>query len=290
MDWVGQAVREQQTGQAEFWQVLADNIPQLAWVADPSGWIYWYNRRWYEFTGTTLADMEGWGWKALHHPDEVERVVESFSAAIKSGEPWEDVFPLRGGNGEYRQFLSRANPIRDPSGRITHWFGTNTDVTEQLETERKLRRSEERYRSLFKSIDEGFCLVELIDDETGKAVDYRFVETNPAFAAQSGLHEVAGKTIRQIAPEYENLWVKNYAKVAETGEPLRFVGFAGALNRWFDVYAFRFGDASERQVAVCCSAMCPRKRTARRRCGRARRAQGWPPGRSRRSTRPLRSD
>jgi PAS domain S-box-containing protein len=128
---------------AQF-QQLADNISQLAWMTDPEGWIYWYNRRWYEYTGTTLLEMQGWGWKAVHHPDHVRRVEEKFRAHIATGEPWEDTFPLRGANGEYRWFLSRAFPLRGPDGRIVRWFGTNTDVTEHLEAEQALREADRR--------------------------------------------------------------------------------------------------------------------------------------------------
>ena len=113
--------------------MMADNISQLAWIADASGSIFWYNRRWFEFTGTTLDEMKGWGWKAVHHEDHIDRVTERFVAAITSGEPWEDTFPLRGTDGGYRWFLSRARPIRDETGRVEFWFGTNTDITEQRE-------------------------------------------------------------------------------------------------------------------------------------------------------------
>ena len=129
--------------EAQF-RTLADSIPQLAWMTDADGWIFWYNQRWYDYTGTTLEEMQGWGWRSVHHPDEVERVVARFSAALKSGEAWEDTFPLRGADGRYRSFLSRALPIRDDRGRIVRWFGTNTDITEQLATERELRDSRQR--------------------------------------------------------------------------------------------------------------------------------------------------
>ena len=119
----------------EQFRTMADSLPQLAWMADPQGWIYWYNRRWYEYTGTKLEEMEGWGWRKVHHPDHVARVVERIQQAWTSGEPWEDVFPLRGADGEYRWFLSRAVPIRDADGRIKCWFGTNTDITEQRKIE-----------------------------------------------------------------------------------------------------------------------------------------------------------
>ncbi len=113
-------------------RTLADSIPQLAWMADATGSIFWYNRRWFEYTGTTLQAMEGWGWKAVHHPGHVERVTARYREHIEAGQPWEDTFPLRSASGEYRWFLSRALPILDPDGRVTRWFGTNTDVTDQL--------------------------------------------------------------------------------------------------------------------------------------------------------------
>ncbi|MFC3231134.1 PAS domain S-box protein [Marinibaculum pumilum] len=125
-------------GERRF-RTLADNISQFAWMADPQGWIFWYNRRWYDYTGTTLEDMEGWGWRKVHHPDHVDRVVARIQHSWDTGEPWEDTFPLRGADGRYRWFLSRALPIRDGGGRIVRWFGTNTDVTEQREREEQVR-------------------------------------------------------------------------------------------------------------------------------------------------------
>ena len=124
----------------ERFRTLANNISQLAWMADSSGWIFWYNKRWFDYTGTTLEEMEGWGWRKVHHPDHVDRVVEKISQCFETGEFWEDTFPLRGKDGNYRWFLSRAVPIRDDDGRVVRWFGTNTDVTEELETQRELER------------------------------------------------------------------------------------------------------------------------------------------------------
>ncbi|MEQ8765484.1 MAG: PAS domain S-box protein [Planctomycetota bacterium] len=122
----------------ERFRTLSDNIPQLAWMAQGDGWIFWYNQRWFEYTGTTLEQMKGWGWRSVHHPDHVDRVVEKVSHHFATGEVWEDTFPIRGADGEFRWFLSRAIPIRDEEGKVVRWFGTNTDVTEQLEAERRL--------------------------------------------------------------------------------------------------------------------------------------------------------
>ncbi|MGE3277658.1 MAG: ATP-binding protein [Vicinamibacterales bacterium] len=126
--------------QARF-RDLADNIAQLAWMANGDGWIFWYNKRWHDYTGTTLAEMEGWGWRAVHHPDHVDRVVAKIGHAFQTGEVWEDTFPLRGADGRYRWFLSRAIPIRDEQGRVVRWFGTNTDITELRDAEARLMQA-----------------------------------------------------------------------------------------------------------------------------------------------------
>ncbi|MBA3612238.1 MAG: PAS domain S-box protein, partial [Nitrospirales bacterium] len=123
----------------ERFRTLANTISQFAWVADSTGWIFWYNARWYEYTGTTLKDMEGWGWKSVHHPDHVERVVEKISRCFQTGHIWEDTFPLKDKNGEYRWFLSRAVPIRNQQGEVIRWIGTNTDITEIKTTQEQLQ-------------------------------------------------------------------------------------------------------------------------------------------------------
>ena len=128
----------------EKFRTLADNMSQFAWMADAQGWIFWYNQRWFDYTGTTLEEMQGWGWRKVHHPDHVDRVVEKIQRSWDTGEIWEDTFPLRSETGEYRWFLSRAVPIRDREGNVVRWFGTNTDITERKRSEEELRESEER--------------------------------------------------------------------------------------------------------------------------------------------------
>ncbi len=125
-------------------RTIADAIPQMIWVTDAMGAITWYNRRWYEYTGTTFADMAGWGWRSVHHPDHLDRVEKRLRESFSAATDWEDTFPLRGQDGQYRWFLSRALPIREepdetcPNGRILGWFGTNTDVTDMREAEETL--------------------------------------------------------------------------------------------------------------------------------------------------------
>ncbi|MCJ2093438.1 response regulator [Methylobacterium sp. J-072] len=127
---------------------LAETLPQLAWIAEADGTIVWYNQRWYDYTGSTLEEMRGWGWRAVHHPDHVEAVTERFRAAIMLGQSWEDTFPLRGKDGIYRWFLSKALPHRDAAGNILRWYGTNTDISRRRAVEERLRDSEQRFRAL----------------------------------------------------------------------------------------------------------------------------------------------
>jgi PAS domain S-box-containing protein len=126
------AERAQRESEARF-QTLADNMAQLAWMADKTGSIFWFNKRWFDYTGTLLDDVRGDGWRTRIHPDHAARVIEKLFRNIKSGEVWEDTFPLRGRDREYRWFLSRAMPIRDEAGNVERWFGTQTDITEHLE-------------------------------------------------------------------------------------------------------------------------------------------------------------
>jgi len=124
------------------------------------------------------------------------------------------------------------------------------DITARKKTEEALRQSEEQYRTLFSSIDEGFCVIEMLFDKNDKPIDYRFLEVNPSFEQQTGMHGAVGKRMREIAPDHESHWYEAYGKVALTGKPVRFVKEAKALDRWFDVYAFRFGGLESRKVAV----------------------------------------
>lgn len=128
----------------EQFHTLADSIPQLAWMARPDGSISWFNQRWLEYTGEPLARMEGWGWQSVLDPVERERVIPGYLAAIASGEPWEDTFPLRRHDGTMRWHLSRALPVRDESKRVVRWFGTHTDITDRMEMEAALKEADRR--------------------------------------------------------------------------------------------------------------------------------------------------
>ena len=128
----------------ERFRTMADSLPQIAWVAKPDGYIYWYNQRGYEYTGATPEQVEGWGWQSVHDPETLPRVLEQWKRSLATGEPFEMVFPLRGADGRFRRFLTRVLPLKDAQGRVVQWFGTCTDVDELKRAEEALRESEQR--------------------------------------------------------------------------------------------------------------------------------------------------
>jgi PAS domain S-box-containing protein len=123
--------RKQIEASEKHFRTFADSIQNLAWIANADGWIHWYNQRWYDYTGTTLEDIQGWGWNKVHHPAHIEKVVAFVQEAWKKDKAFELTFPLRRHDGEYRWFLTRAYPVKDVNGNIEKWIGTNTDIHDQ---------------------------------------------------------------------------------------------------------------------------------------------------------------
>jgi len=133
-----------------------------------------------------------------------------------------------------------------------------------IESERvvgQLRASEERYRTLFDSVDEGFCIFEMLFDEANRPIDYRFLEMNPTFEAHTGLKNAVGRTAREMLPGLDDFWFDTYGRVALTGEPVRFENEAPAMNRWFDVYATRIGGVDSRKVGLLFNDISVRKQS-----------------------------
>jgi PAS domain S-box-containing protein len=123
----------------EVLRALANSIPQLAWMAQADGAIVWFNKRWYEYTGTTPEQVVGWGWQTTHDPDVLPQMLQRWHESIRTGNPFEMEFPIRGADGEYRWFLTRVNAVRDRLGHVVRWFGTNTDVDQVKRVQQALR-------------------------------------------------------------------------------------------------------------------------------------------------------
>lgn len=142
-----EALRESE----ERFHTMANSIPQLAWMAHADGFIFWYNRRWYEYTGTTPEQMEGWGWQSVHDPEVLNEVLIRWQEAIATGQSFDMEFPLRGADGQFRTFLTRVQPLKDAQGRVVRWFGTNTDVDELKSLEEALRGTQARLNSALRA-------------------------------------------------------------------------------------------------------------------------------------------
>ena len=184
------------------------------------------------------------------HPDDLPATRARLEAALRQGSGYDATFRVRAPGGRWRWIIARGQIAAGPDGRPCSVAGVVIDATRQFEAEQQWRASEERYRRLFDAMDEAMCVIEVIFDADGRPCDYRFLETNPAFAVQTGLVDAVGRRMRELAPEHEQHWFDIFGRVVETGEPARFVNEARALGRWFDLYAMRIGPAGERRVAV----------------------------------------
>jgi PAS domain S-box-containing protein len=200
-------------------------------------------------------------WLKRYVPEEDRpRVRAAIQKAIDTKSIFELLHRFIQENGEVGWMFSRAVPLLGAQGEIEEWIGSASDITKRKRAEEALRESEEQYRTLFESIDEGFCIIEMLFDADGKPDDYRFLQVNPAFERQTGLKGAVGRSMKGMVPEHEAYWFEIYGRIALTGEPERFENRAGALGHWYEVYAFRVGRPEERRVGVLFNDILDRKR------------------------------
>ncbi|WP_192805161.1 EAL domain-containing protein [Noviherbaspirillum aerium] len=239
--------------------LLIEQTAQAIWEADADGRMCLNSPSWCASTGQTPAESMGHGWIDAIHPDDRVNAELQWQEAVAGRHAVDAELRLRSAGGGWRWSNVRAAPLLDPDGGIRKWVGMSLDISARKATEEGLRTREERYRTLFDSMDEGFCIVEMINGPDGKAVDHRFIEINPAFEKLTGMQQAVGRTAREVTPQIEPYWFDLYGKVAETGEPVRFEHRFSANNCWFDVYATRVGGAGSRMVAVLFSDITQRR-------------------------------
>ena len=230
---------------------FADHAPVMMWVTDPSGHCNYLNRGWYEFTGQTRAQAEGFGWLDAIHPDDRAEAERVFVEANERQAPFRLEYRLRRADGVFRWAIDAAAPRFDPDGDYLGYVGSVIDIDERRSMEAALRASETRYRTLFESIESGFCVVEVDLERADGRIDYRVIEANPAFYRQTGFPEtILGRWLREAAPELEEEWYEIYGRVARTREAERFEQGSKHLGRWFDVFAFPTEGEPGRRVGI----------------------------------------
>lgn len=222
------------TGLAGY-RTLADALPHLVWVARDDGVVTYYNDRAASYDGLARSADGGYEWGPVVHPDDLDRTERAWTTALATGGEYECEHRIRMADGTLRWHLSRA--LRLETGDGAMWFGTATDTQLLEDTRESLSESEARLRSVFSVMDQGFCQCELVFDDVGEPVDYRFLETNELFEQATGLHDAAGRTAFDLVPSLEPQWLETYARVALGDEPLRFQQDSVAMGRRFDVFA-----------------------------------------------------
>ena len=264
-----QVLAEKQRAEAdEEFRALGENQPNLCWMAKADGWIYWYNRRWFEYTGTTPADMDGWGWQSVHDPELLPFVMERWTAAIAEGAAFEMTFPLRGADGVFRPFLTRIEPVRNEEGVITRWFGSNVDISEQQATAEALRQSGARFRAIQETSIDGFMMLESVRDGPGLNIldspitDFRWLYANEAaerMISKPRSWFLGRRLLDEMPGNREEGLFDAYVQVVETGAPwtreftYRHEGLDIYLRavaaKVGDGFAISFADLSERRQA-----------------------------------------
>jgi PAS domain S-box-containing protein len=228
---------------------------------DHEGRITLVNQKYCEMVQRTEAELLGASVLDVTAPDSVPVTLEAVRllAGGESGVVIDKEYLRR--DGSVMPATSSVNALRGPNGEFQGLVAIVVDTTESRRAAEKLRASEERYRTLFESVDQGFCIFEMIFDAQDRPVDYRFLEMNPMFEAHTGLHDAVGRTAREMIPTLDAFWFETYGRVAQMGEPVRFENAAPAMGRWFDVYATRLGGPASRRVALLFSDITARKQS-----------------------------
>jgi PAS domain S-box-containing protein len=202
----------EEPGDVQDIRLVVDTIPTLAWSAGPDGSADFFNQRWLEYTGLSAEQALGSGWQVAIHPDDLPRILKIFGEALNSAKPYELEGRFRRFDGEFRWFLFRGSPLRDPSGKVAKWYGTNTDLEERKRAEDALGKSEERWRSVFENSAIGVALTDL---------NGRFLATNHVYQTIVGYTEEELRAVRFLDLTHEDYREANRALITELVEGKR---------------------------------------------------------------------
>lgn len=247
----------------ERFQLFVEHAPAALAMFDREMHYLHVSRRWRTDYGLGERDLRG-----VSHYEVFPEVPERWRNAHRRGlagevlreedDRWERA------DGSVQTLRWEIRPWHDKTGAIGGIVIFTEDITERKRAERLFRESQEDYRTLFDSMDEGFCTIEVLFNENDEPADFSFLEVNPAFEKQTGIQNARGRRVREIIPQLEEHWFARYGKIALTGEPARFENEAAQLRRCYDVHAFRIGEPREKKVAVFFNDISERKQTEER--------------------------
>ena len=250
------------TGPGALLSGVLDAVFPFVALLDVDGTILEVNRSVFEASAVAPEDVNGrlfWeGYWYSYDPD-TQALARDACERAAGGEPASYSALVQISETDRLPVDVQVQPVRDEAGRVTHLVASAVDVSRRAATEAAWHETEAQYRTLFESIDEGFCVMEMIY-RGGRATDYRFVEANPAFEQHTGLVDAVGRTACELVPGLERYWVDTYARVAETGEAHRFNQGSVAMGRVFSVEAFRVGPAEARRVGLLFTDVTEQKR------------------------------
>lgn len=239
----------------ERFRTFAENATDTLWIVDAeTGQLEYlspaFEETWGEPRDAAMRDIGRWA-ELVHHEDRAgaSRVLQDVITGQRKTLIHEYRI-VRPADGAIRWIHDTGFAIHDATGAVHRVAGIAHDMTDQKQAAEALQQSEERYRTLFESMDQGFCTIEVLFDDDDRAIDYVFLEMNPAFARHTGLVDALGQRVRALLPTHEDYWFRIYGEVARTGEPRRFEAEAAALGIYFNVYAFQVGRPEQHQVAI----------------------------------------
>ena len=247
-----------------FTRRVFDQLIAFVGVLSLDGTVIETNRTPLEAAGIADSDVLGkkfWDCHWWNYSAEVQAQWQGWCKQAAQGETIRADVQARMAGNTLMWLEIQLAPLRDASGQVSHLIPSGMDVSQRYQTQEMLRSKEEHYRTLFESMDQGYGVVDLVYGDQGQVLDYRFLETNPAFERHSGLVAANGQLMRDVVPGMEAHWFETYGQIAKTGVPRRIIEQSEAVqSRWFDIFAFRLGGANSRKVGILFSDISEQKR------------------------------